>query len=52
MLDADSKHRIDTARNILVGRVPDPGGQVEQIATALICKFMGGVDAESGELAA
>ena len=52
MLDTDSKHRIDTAGNILVGRVPNPRSQVEQIAIALICKFMGGVDAESGELAA
>jgi type I restriction enzyme M protein len=24
MLDADTKRRIDTARNILIGKVPDP----------------------------
>ena len=31
MLDADTKRRIDTARDILVGKVPDPKSQVEQI---------------------
>lgn len=29
MLDIDTKHRIDTARDILVGKVPDPKSQVE-----------------------
>ena len=52
MLDTDTKRRIDTARDILVGKVPDPRGQVGQIAIALLCKFMDGVDAESEELAA
>ncbi|MBI4178224.1 hypothetical protein HY522_02220 [bacterium] len=36
MLDTDTKRRIDTARNILVGKVPDPKSQVEQITIALI----------------
>ena len=31
MLDSDTKRRIDTARDILVGKVPDPKSQVEQI---------------------
>ena len=49
MLDADTKRRIDTARDILVGKVPDPKGQVEQITIALIYKFMDDIDAESEE---
>ncbi len=50
MLDTDTKRRIDTARNILVGKVPDPKSQVEQITIALIYKFMDDMDAESEEL--
>ena len=49
MLDADTKRRIDTARDILVGKVPDPKSQVEQITIALIYKFMDDMDAESEE---
>ncbi len=49
MLDADTKRRIDTARDILVGKVPDPKSQVEQITIALIYKFMDDLDAESEE---
>ena len=33
MLDTDTKRRIDTARDILVRKVPDPKSQVEQIFT-------------------
>jgi type I restriction enzyme M protein len=50
MLDTDTKRRIDTARNILVGKVPDPKSQVEQITIALIYKFMDDMDADSEEL--
>ena len=50
MLDATTKRRIDTARDILVGKVPDPKSQVEQITIALIYKFMDDIDAESEEL--
>jgi len=50
MLDTDTKRRIDTARDILVGKVPDPKSQVEQITIALIYKFMDDMDAESEEL--
>ena len=50
MLDSDTKRRIDTARDILVGKVPDPKSQVEQITIALIYKFMDDLDAESEEL--
>jgi hypothetical protein len=50
MLDTATKRRIDTARDILVGKVPDPKSQVEQITIALIYKFMDNIDAESEEL--
>ena len=49
MLDSITKRRIDTARDILVGKVPDPKSQVEQITIALIYKFMDDIDAESEE---
>ena len=49
MLDRDTKRRIDAARDILVGKVPDPKSQVEQITIALIYKFMDDIDAESEE---
>ena len=49
MLDSQTKRRIDTARDILVGKVPDPKSQVEQITIALIYKFMDDLDAESEE---
>ena len=44
MLDAQTKRRIDSARDILVGKVPDPKSQVEQITFALIYKFMDDMD--------
>ena len=50
MLDAETKRRLDTARDILVGKVPDPKSQVEQITIALIYKFMDDMDAASEEL--
>lgn len=50
MLDADTKRRIDTARDILVGKVPDPKSQIEQITIALIYKFMDDLDTQSEEL--
>lgn len=50
MLDIETRRRIDTARDILVGKVPDPKSQVEQITIALIYKFMDDMDAESEEL--
>ena len=50
MLDTETKRRIDTARDILVGKVPDPKSQVEQITIALIYKFMDDLDALSEEL--
>lgn len=50
MLDNETKRRIDTARDILVGKVPDPKSQVEQITIALIYKFMDDMDAEAEKL--
>lgn len=50
MLDKDTKRRIDTCRDILVGKVPDPKSQVEQITIALIYKFMDDMDLEAEEL--
>jgi type I restriction enzyme M protein len=50
MLNADIKRQIDSARNILVGKVPDPKAQVEQITTALIYKFMDDMDRENIEV--
>jgi len=50
MLETDTKRRIDTARDILVGKVPDPKSQVEQITIALIYKFMDDMDKESKEM--
>ena len=50
MLDQITKRKIDSARDILVGKVPDPKAQVEQITTALVYKFMDDMDKESQEL--
>lgn len=50
MLDSETKRRIDSARDTLVGKVPDPKSQVEQITIALIYKFMDDMDAEAEEL--
>ena len=50
MLDQETKRKIDSARDILVGKVPDPKAQVEQITTALIYKFMDDMDKEAQEL--
>ena len=50
MLDNETKRRIDTARDVLVGKVPDPKSQVEQITIALVYKFMDDMDKESIEM--
>ena len=49
MMNGDNKRRIDAARNVLVGIIPDPKGQVEQITTALIYKYIDELDRESVE---
>ncbi|MBP8857020.1 MAG: N-6 DNA methylase [Anaerolineaceae bacterium] len=47
MLDADTKQRIDKARKILVGVLPMPQAQIDQITYALIYKFMDDMDQQS-----
>ena len=47
MLDNQTKRLIDSARDILVGKVPDPKGQIEHITIALIYKFMDDMDNET-----
>ena len=44
MLKFDVKRKINTLRDILVGKVPDPKAQVEQITIAMIYKFMDDMD--------
>lgn len=44
MMNFDIKRKINTLRDILVGKVPDPKAQVEQITIALIYKFMDDMD--------
>ncbi len=50
MLDNETRKRIDDCRDILVGKLPDPKSQIEQITIALIYKFMDDMDKESIEL--
>lgn len=50
MLDSDTKKRIDDLRGVLVGKIPSPESQVEQITTGLIYKFMNDMDSEAVEL--
>lgn len=46
MLNFDMKRKINTLRDILVGKIPDPKSQVEQITIAMIYKFMDDMDTE------
>ena len=50
MLDSETRRKIDTLRDILVGKIPNPQTQVEQITTGLIYKFMDDMDQESIEM--
>jgi type I restriction enzyme M protein len=50
MLTQEIKKKIDSARSVLVGKVPDPKAQVEQITTALIYKFMDDMDMQAASL--
>jgi type I restriction enzyme M protein len=47
MLDTNTKKRIDDCRDILVGKLPDPKSQIDQITLALIYKFMDDMDQQS-----
>ena len=49
MLDNATKKNIDDCRDVLVGKVPDPKSQIEQITLALIYKFMDDMDKEAVE---
>ena len=50
MLDTTTKQKIDSLRDLLVGKVPDPKSQVEQITVALFYKFMWDRDKEIKDL--
>ena len=50
MLDVETKKIIDNARDILVGKLPAPNTQVEQITLAMLYKFMDDIDQESIEM--
>ena len=50
MLSSDVKRRIDGLRDTLVGKLPDPKAQVEQITIALMYKFMSDMDQQSLDL--
>lgn len=43
-MNIDTKRHIDSARQVLVGVVPNPTSQIEQITNALIYKFMDDMD--------
>ncbi|MBS1938889.1 MAG: N-6 DNA methylase [Bacteroidetes bacterium] len=50
MLDSTTRKNIDDCRDILVGKVPDPRSQIDQITVALIYKFMHDMDQQAVEL--
>ena len=50
MLDSKTKKQINNLRDILVGKIPDPKSQVEQITIALFYKFMWDRDKEIKDL--
>lgn len=43
-MNSDTKRHIDAARQVLVGVVPNPTSQIDQITNALIYKFMDDMD--------
>jgi len=47
MINSETKRRIDSARQVLVGVVPNPTSQIDQITNALIYKFMDDIDQSS-----
>jgi len=47
MLNSATKRKIDSVRNILVGKVTNPIAQVNEITNALIYKFMNDMDQEN-----
>ncbi|MCL2144043.1 MAG: N-6 DNA methylase [Endomicrobia bacterium] len=49
MLNTDAKRTINNARDILVGKVPNPQSQVDLITVAMIYKFMDDMDLQGLE---
>jgi len=47
MLNDTTKKKINSLRQILVGKVPDPKSQVDQITNALIYKYMDDMDRQA-----
>lgn len=50
MLNSPTKQKINNLRDLLVGKIPNPQGQVQQITLALIYKFMSDIDDDNREL--
>jgi len=50
MLTAETKRKIDYLRDALVGKIPVPSQQIEQITLGLIYKFMSDIDEQNEEL--
>ena len=46
MLDTTTTKKIDDCRDILIGKLPDPKVQIEQITIGLIYKFTNDMDKE------
>lgn len=47
MLNTKTKNAVDKCRQVLVGKIPSPEGQIEQITMAMLYKFMDDMDSES-----
>jgi type I restriction enzyme M protein len=50
MLTTETRRKIDNCRDSLVGKIPVPSAQIEQITLALIYKFMSDIDKQNEEL--
>jgi len=50
MLNVETKRKIDYLRDVLVGKIPVPSQQIEQITLGLIYKFMSDIDEQNEEL--
>lgn len=50
MLNGETKRKIQSLRDILVGKLPAPTDQVKQITLGLIYKFMSDIDKENVDL--
>jgi len=50
MLTSETKQKINNCRDYLVGKVPDPKSQIDQITNALIYKFMSDQDTLAVEI--